>query len=379
MAGRFVQRVAGFAVALAALAATACADLAADLEPLSGRRGPQGREDRRAAHPPRAGHEGGPGRFEHNAADLLIPASNQKLVTTACAIEILGIDFKFRTALLTRADGTLALVGDGDPALGDPQFAQFIKGVTPRTTATFTAWADALRKTGRERFSEVLVDDSVFDEVLFSPNWPIDQANLSYVPEVSGLSFNANCLDVYLIVGANGVEIRTDPSTAFLPITDLVSIGERRGVAPLRKPGTNQITARGTINGSNTRVPLRMTIHEPALVAGHACRTAWSRVRESAQRRGAARSHSPASVAQWPGGVGLESVLAVNQTPLMDVIRLYQQGIQEPLRGVPAAAAWRRVAREGQDRRATAARRCASSSCTPAQRPTVSSPMTARA
>jgi len=46
-----------------------------------------------------------------------IPASNQKLVSTAFALDRLGTDFRLRTELLRNPNGSLELVGEGDPDL----------------------------------------------------------------------------------------------------------------------------------------------------------------------------------------------------------------------------------------------------------------------
>jgi D-alanyl-D-alanine carboxypeptidase/D-alanyl-D-alanine-endopeptidase (penicillin-binding protein 4) len=53
-----------------------------------------------------------------NGAIARIPASNQKLISTAFALDQLGPDFRLRTQLVQRADGTLELKGQGDPDLG---------------------------------------------------------------------------------------------------------------------------------------------------------------------------------------------------------------------------------------------------------------------
>ena len=42
-----------------------------------------------------------------------VPASNQKLVSTAFARDRLGPDFRLKTQLLRHADGTLEIVGEG--------------------------------------------------------------------------------------------------------------------------------------------------------------------------------------------------------------------------------------------------------------------------
>ena len=53
-----------------------------------------------------------------NGAKARIPASNQKLISTAFALDQLGPDFRLRTQLVQRPDGTLELKGQGDPDLG---------------------------------------------------------------------------------------------------------------------------------------------------------------------------------------------------------------------------------------------------------------------
>lgn len=47
-----------------------------------------------------------------------VPASNQKLISTAFALDRLGPDFRLRTQLVRRPDGVLELRGQGDPDLG---------------------------------------------------------------------------------------------------------------------------------------------------------------------------------------------------------------------------------------------------------------------
>ncbi|MFT3786682.1 MAG: D-alanyl-D-alanine carboxypeptidase/D-alanyl-D-alanine-endopeptidase [Tepidisphaeraceae bacterium] len=258
--------------------------------------------------------------YEEKSADKLIPASNQKVITTACALETLGPDFQFRTALL-RKDKTLALVGDGDPAFCDTQYVMYTSKLGVRTTTTFSAWAKGLKDAKLTKFDQLLVDDSVFDEELFNPNWPANQSNLEYCPEVSGLNFNANCLDVYLLLsGGENVEIRPDPATPFIKITDVLTVGGDHSVSLQRKANTNQITVRGVVNGSNTVKPFRVTIHEPALVAGNALRAAFTQGGVSIDGD-VTRDRTIRDAFLQDKDKSGWSVLAVNQTPLLDVLR----------------------------------------------------------
>ncbi len=54
-----------------------------------------------------------------------LPASNQKLITTAYALDQLGPDYRLTTKLWRLADGTFRLTGEGDPDLALPQLQRF--------------------------------------------------------------------------------------------------------------------------------------------------------------------------------------------------------------------------------------------------------------
>ena len=64
--------------------------------------------------------------YSHNAGKLFIPASNQKLITGAVALQTLGAEFRFTTTVAMRGsvangvlDGDLVLIGTGDPSVSD--------------------------------------------------------------------------------------------------------------------------------------------------------------------------------------------------------------------------------------------------------------------
>ena len=64
-----------------------------------------------------------------------VPASNQKLISTAFALDQLGPDHRLTTQLWRLGDGTLRLVGQGDPDLALPhlqRFARLAMGSAPQ-------------------------------------------------------------------------------------------------------------------------------------------------------------------------------------------------------------------------------------------------------
>jgi D-alanyl-D-alanine carboxypeptidase/D-alanyl-D-alanine-endopeptidase (penicillin-binding protein 4) len=62
-----------------------------------------------------------------NGAIPRIPASNQKLISTAYALDRLGPDYRLRSQLWRLTDGSLRLTGEGDPDLALPQLQRFAK------------------------------------------------------------------------------------------------------------------------------------------------------------------------------------------------------------------------------------------------------------
>ena len=64
---------------------------------------------------------------EVNGLTPRVPASNQKLVSTAYALDRLGPDYRLSTRLWRLSDGSFRLTGEGDPDLALPQLQRFAK------------------------------------------------------------------------------------------------------------------------------------------------------------------------------------------------------------------------------------------------------------
>src|SRR5688572_2380668 len=94
--------------------------------------------------------------YAHDASKLLVPASNQKIITSAVALDALGPDYRFRTPFVTRGeirdstlDGDLLIVGRGDPSVSDR--------VVGDAMVPLLAVADALRARGIRRITGTLI------------------------------------------------------------------------------------------------------------------------------------------------------------------------------------------------------------------------------
>ena len=69
----------------------------------------------------------GSGRLlaDHYGSVPRVPASNQKLIATAFALDRLGPDFRLMTRLLRHGDGSMEMVGEGDPDLSVAEIQRF--------------------------------------------------------------------------------------------------------------------------------------------------------------------------------------------------------------------------------------------------------------
>jgi len=248
--------------------------------------------------------------FQHNATTPLAPASNMKLLTTSAALDRLGGDFRFRTLLLQRRDDLL-IVGDGDPTFGD---AELLRPHGWTATTTLENWAELLKSRGITRVGDIVLDDSVFDQVFTHPGWPNDQLHKRYAAGVCGLNLNANCLDFYLEPSRRGERVgyRTEPPAGFAAIANTCVAGAKNAVWLSRLPGEDKIKLGGEIDAPN-RVPISVTVHDPAMYFGavfaETLAAAGIRVEGTVRRESGATD---------PGAT---TPLAVHETPIEVVLR----------------------------------------------------------
>jgi len=176
-----------------------------------------------------------------NAELAVIPASNQKLPIAAAALERLGADFRYTTAVVAvsapiggSVDGDLFVVGGGDPLLSSdwyPASNLELNAVTSPTS--FDALADRVVAAGvTEVTGSVIGDGSRYDDEYFAPGWgpgvagleggPYDalMANDSRVlgdPQRGGDPNQAGAREFTLLLEARGVEVGGDAASGRAP------------------------------------------------------------------------------------------------------------------------------------------------------------------
>jgi D-alanyl-D-alanine carboxypeptidase/D-alanyl-D-alanine-endopeptidase (penicillin-binding protein 4) len=191
--------------------------------------------------------------YSRNPRRMFVPASNMKLVTGSAALELLGPDYRYRTALVATGpvvngdlQGDLLVVGSGDPSIA----ADFHGG---NPYAVFSAWADSLRAHGITHVSgRLLGDDDVFDDQALGRGWAWDDLQDGYSAEVGGLEYNLGINTIAVTPGAVGgpARVARNPDTRYVTLLDsvrTVAAGESEDLEVVRADTGRVITVRGTV------------------------------------------------------------------------------------------------------------------------------------
>lgn len=204
----------------------------------------------------------------------MMPASNLKLLTTGAFLHAFGKDFSFHTRML-RAHDDLVVVGDGDPAFGDPELLADMtytdakgnakKGLDIETLMSM--WVQAIKDDQVTAIDELIIDARIFDGVSYHPNWPKDQYKEDYCAQVWGLNFHHNLLHVWPRPRSGGsADVnRISPNAPWLiranAATSRTGSQDRHTFWINRPPNQNSITFNGNVKVAATD-PASVTLND---------------------------------------------------------------------------------------------------------------------
>ena len=114
-----------------------------------------------------------------------IPASNQKLISTAFALDRLGPDQRLRTQLLRHGDGSFEIIGEGDPDLSIEELQRLAmvalgQGGSRSRVTTGEPVRLMLRDVPRQRW--------------WPSDWPVDDRSYAYGAPITRLALTSNAL-----------------------------------------------------------------------------------------------------------------------------------------------------------------------------------------
>ena len=208
--------------------------------------------------------------YTRDADKLLMPASNQKIPTTAVALRVLGPDFTYTTSVHAGGDivdgvlqGNLLVWGNGDPTL----YTRFFSD--PREV--FRGWAELLKEQGINRIEgDIVGDASAWDDTRVGYGWPVDNLTWWYGAEVGPLLINENYVDLMIHPPAEpALEARIVPNlpSSYYTIVNrlAVEMDGRNDVEITRDLGTNTIVVSGRVVAGTDAFELSPAITNPTL------------------------------------------------------------------------------------------------------------------
>jgi D-alanyl-D-alanine carboxypeptidase/D-alanyl-D-alanine-endopeptidase (penicillin-binding protein 4) len=204
--------------------------------------------------------------YERNADKLFLPASNNKLFTSAAALSVLGAGFVYTTRVVAAAapdkkgviHADLTLVGSGDPLL---------------TYADLTGLAHALRTAGvRKIEGMVMADDSLFDQQRLGDGWTWNDEPAYYSAQVSALNMDENLVNVRVFPGAkegDAVRVVVSPTEKYMTVQNLAKTSAPDTKSTLivdRARGQNLILVTGVLplgTAENAAPNVPVTVEDP--------------------------------------------------------------------------------------------------------------------
>ncbi len=204
--------------------------------------------------------------FSQNADELLNPASNVKLVTSAAALVTLGPEYRFETEFLVEpeSDGlkakTLYVRGKGDPSIN--------------TERLYGMVAD-LFHTGLREVQDIVVDEAWFDPERTPPGYDQEDSDRAYMAPTGALSLNWNAVGVYLrpgdTVGAKGV-VELEPPSDYFAVDNQLTTGNHRArrfsVASDAAGAQQKIVVRGQVAQGGGYMSVYKKIDNPPMYFG---------------------------------------------------------------------------------------------------------------
>ena len=220
--------------------------------------------------------------YSSNSFRLQVPASNQKVLTTAVAAERLGWDYRYSTQLYATGpiaagtlDGDLVVVGNGDPTI-NPRHAE--------RWGAFDDWARRLAGQGIRVVSGHLIgDDNAFAEPGWGLGWSWDDFALGYGAPVSALQYHENQVELLigpaLVAGQRAIVSVSPPGSGLTIDYQVVTApaGADSRVSLERIPGTTALTVRGQVAIGSPAIRETAAVPNPTTFYLNALREALAR------------------------------------------------------------------------------------------------------
>jgi serine-type D-Ala-D-Ala carboxypeptidase/endopeptidase (penicillin-binding protein 4) len=208
--------------------------------------------------------------YAKNPQRLYVPASNNKILTVAAALMLLGPDYRFKTEVWADGPvvdgilrGNLIVAGFGDPSSSTR--------ISPKDPfRTFRSWASNLKQKGiRAIDGAIFGDGSAFEENVYGQGWAWDDLAEGYAAPVSALQFNENLIALEITPNLKAGEfasIKMSPLAKYLTVDNRIitkSAGSVPHIDLERNRSDEAITVRGILSENSSAIDRNVAVQFP--------------------------------------------------------------------------------------------------------------------
>ena len=266
--------------------------------------------------------------YSRDAGKLLVPASNQKILTAAVALDALGPDFRYATPYIADGpvrggvlEGNLLVQGRGDPTISDH--------VAGDAMLPLQAVADSLAARGITRIrGRLLPVGNAFPDANIGHAWEHDDLATSSGAAIDELLFNEGIAQVTVHAATNvgdTANARTSPARTFPPLrvvattTDSVGPDSVARLSAVKDTLSGEVVVAGTIPRGDSAT-LTVTFRDP----GSAYLAA---LREALSDRGIVIDDSAIA----PDPAAMDTVLIMHSLPLSAILAAFMKPSQNQI------------------------------------------------
>lgn len=249
--------------------------------------------------------------FSINGHKKYIPASVTKLVTAGTFLRKFPPGTKFKTQLVSAAkiqDGTLKgdlyLVGGGDPSF---------------VSENMWFLVNAFVRSGIQKIDgDIVVDDSLFDNLRFDPSRQKERVDRAYDAPVGAMSFNWNSVNIFVRPGAKGgdpAQVWADPQNDYIRVVNKVKTSSNGTSVSAERDDDDKgvgdsVRVSGKIAVGSKEVVIYKNVNQPDLWSGHNLRSFLAQ-RNISLKGGVRRGQLPS---------GAEVLAEYESKPIQDIV-----------------------------------------------------------
>jgi serine-type D-Ala-D-Ala carboxypeptidase/endopeptidase (penicillin-binding protein 4) len=213
--------------------------------------------------------------FSTTPQQCVVPASVQKLITSATALELLGGDYKFTTKVWAngaisngKLTGDLVITGGGDPTLGSENFVK-----KEDKKKFLSEWAHRIKAAGIDTITgNIIADPTIFSDQDVPGSWLWEDIGNHFGAAASGIAIYDDIFELIFNVPEEEDKpaklIKTVPEIPGLIIKNEVLSSPKKSddAYVFGSPFDSYRLIKGTLPAGSSHFAVKASIPDPALL-----------------------------------------------------------------------------------------------------------------